>query len=88
MQAPLGMNLGLVIGIGAGVVAISRFGADSAIGLGLGIGLGIIFGGLSGRFLKPRRKYERAEKAYGFQGLPFESESGSEEEIPESPEKA
>jgi hypothetical protein len=54
----------------------------------LGIGLGIIFGGLSGRFLKPRRKYERAEKAYGFQGLPFESESGSEEEIPESPEKA
>jgi hypothetical protein len=56
--------------------------------LGLGIGLGIIFGGLSGRFLKPRRKYERVEKAYGFQGLPFESESDSEEEIPESPEKA
>lgn len=88
LQAPFGMNLGLVIGIGIGAVAISRFGADPAIGLGVGIGFGIIFGGLSGRFLKPRRKYERVEKAYGFRGLPFESEADSEEEIPDEPEKA
>lgn len=63
MQAPLGMNMGLVIGIGIGAIAISRFGADPLLGLGIGVGFGLIFGGLSGRFLKPRRKYQLVEKA-------------------------
>ena len=39
--------MGLVIGIGIGAVAISRFGADPLLGLGIGIGFGLIFGGLS-----------------------------------------
>ena len=51
--APLGLNLGLVIGIGIGTVAISRYGADPLLGLGIGIGFGLSTGGLSGRFLKP-----------------------------------
>lgn len=87
MQAPLGMNLGLVVGMGVGVVAISRFGLDPAVGLGIGIGFGVIFGGLSGRFLKPRRRYQTVEKAYSFQGLPFESDSESDEETPDEPGK-
>ena len=88
MQAPLGMNMGLVIGIGIGAVAISRFGTDPLIGLGIGIGFGLIFGGLSGRFLKPRRRYQRVEKDYSFEGLPFESDEESDEESPDEPEKA
>lgn len=88
MQAPLGMNMGLFIGIGIGAVAVSRYGADPLLGLGIGIGFGLIFGGLSGRFLKPRRRYERVEKAYSFEGLPFGSEKESDEESPEEAEKA
>ena len=88
MQAPLGMNLGLVLGIGLGAVAISRFGANPLLGLGVGVGFGIVFGGISGRFLKPRRRYQRVEKAYSFEGLPFESDLDSEEEALEEPEKA
>jgi len=87
MQSPLGMNMGLVIGIGIGAVAISRFGADPLLGLGFSIGFGLIFGGLSGRFLKPRRRYQRAEKAYSFEGLPFGSDKESDEESPEEAEK-
>ena len=52
------------------------------------IGLGLIFGGLSGRFLKPRRRYQRVEKAYSFEGLPFGSDKESDEESPEEAEKA
>ena len=88
MQAPLGMNMGLVIGIGIGAVAILRYGADPLLGLGIGIGFGLIFGGLFGRFLKPRHRYERVEKAYSFEGLPFESEKDSDENSPREAEKA
>ncbi len=88
MQSPLGMNMGLVIGIGIGAVAISRFGADPLLGLGFSIGFGLIFGGLSGQFLKPRRRYERIKKAYSYEGLPCESEKDSDENSPEVAEKA
>lgn len=83
MDAPLGMNFGLILGIGIGVVAASRSGANPALSLGIGIAFGLVFGALAGRFLKPVRRYKRSTPKYSYEGMPFDAEendSNSESE--------
>lgn len=78
MDAPIGMNFGLIIGIGIGVVAASKSGADPVASLGIGVAFGIVFGGLAGRFFKPARRYQRSISDYRYEGMTFESEEEAE----------
>ena len=61
-----------LVRIGIGAVAISRYGADSLLGLGIGIGFGLIFGGHPDNSSNPGR-YERIKRPTA-KGLPCESE--------------
>lgn len=72
--APLGMHLGLALGLALGIGFAAVSNADPKISMALGLAMGIAFGGLSGRFLKRNRPYERRTAAYSYQGMPFESE--------------
>ena len=84
MDAPVGMNFGLIMGVGIGVVAASKSGANPALSLGIGITFGIVFGALAGRFFKPARRYKRSTPHYTYEGMPFEAE----EEDPNSESEA
>ncbi len=88
MDAPIGMNFGMIIGIGIGTVAASRIGANPVMSLGIGVAFGVIFGALAGRFFKRVRRYERTASNYSYQGIPFETEEDAEssnEEVPSKP---
>ncbi len=74
MNAPIGMNFGLIVGIGAGAVIASKSGASPALSLGIGVAFGVLFGALAGRFFKPLRRYERSGPSYSYDGMPFEAE--------------
>lgn len=78
MAAPIGMNFGMIIGIGVGMVATSKMGSNPVMSLGLGVAFGLVFGGLAGRFFKRVRRYERIASGYSFEGMPFETEEESE----------
>ncbi len=89
MDGPLGMNFGLVAGVGIGMAAAFKFGANPLVGVGIGVAVGVVFGGLAGRFLKPARRYQRVgtSTAYAYDGMPFEdqSEEGDEASEGEAP---
>ena len=85
MAAPIGMNFGMIIGIGVGMVAASNMGAKPVMSLGLGVAFGLVFGGLAGRFFKRVRRYERIASSYSFDGMPFETEEESETSSEEKP---
>ena len=78
MAAPIGMNFGMIIGIGVGMVTASNMGANPVMSLRLGVAFGLVFGGLAGRFFKRVRRYERIASGYSFEGMPFETEEESE----------
>ena len=75
MDAPIGMNFGLIAGIGIGTVAASKVGADPIMSIGIGVAFGIVFGALAGRFFKRVRRYERTVSNYSYEGMPFETEA-------------
>lgn len=81
MDAPIGMNFGLIMGIGIGAVAASKTGANPVMSLGVGIAFGVLFGALAGRFFKPVRRYQRTSSPYSYEGMPFEEEEESSEPI-------
>lgn len=74
LKAPIGINFGLIVGIGIGAVGANQAGADPAISLAIGVGFGIVFGALFGRFFKPLRRYERTGSNYTYEGMPFAAE--------------
>ncbi len=79
MDAPIGMNFGMIVGIGIGVVAASKAGANPLMSLGIGVAFGVVFGALAGRFFKPVRRYERTSSSYFYEGMPFETDEESSE---------
>jgi hypothetical protein len=87
MDAPIGMNFGMIIGIGVGMVAASKVGANPAMSLGIGVAFGVIFGGLAGRFFKRVRRYERTVSNYSYEGMPFETEEEPEPSSKENPKE-
>lgn len=89
MDAPIGMNFGLIMGVGMGTVAASKAGADPLMSIGIGVAFGIVFGALAGRFFKRVHRYERTVSNYSYEGMPFESEEEeSEMTSEESPSKS
>ncbi len=88
MDAPIGMNFGMIIGIGVGMAAASKMGANPVMSLGLGVAFGLVFGGLAGRFFKRVRRYERIVSSYSYEGMPFETEEESETSSEENPNKS
>ena len=87
LNAPIGMNLGLIAGVGLGLVYANNAGASPQVGLGIGIVFGLVFGGLLGRFVKPVRRYKRFKPNYSYEGMPFENEK-DESDQEKSPESA
>ena len=83
--APVGMHFGLLIGIGFGLALASATKSDPIIGIAIGTALGLVLGALTGRFLKPNRRFERRRSAYDYEGMPFEAQSDEGE--PQSPTK-
>lgn len=81
-NTPVGMHLGLVLGIGLGLVFAAKSGSDPRVGLALGVAFGIAFGGLSGRFIKPNRRDKQPRHAYSYEGMPFETKEELEEPGP------
>ena len=84
-NTPVGMHIGLVVGIGIGLMAASITNSSPLFGITIGTVFGLVFGTIAGRLLKPKRRYERIRPAYSYEGMPIENEEGDESEDP-SPE--
>lgn len=78
-QASLGMNLGLVVGVGLGLVfASNSSNANPIVGMAIGLACGMILGGLFGKAISRKEKPKQTKKHC--QGMPIdncEGESGS-----------
>ena len=84
-NAPIGMHFGLILGIGLGLAFASTTNSDPFVGLAIGTVFGLVIGAIAGRFLKPKRRYERTRPAYSYDGMAFENKEDDESEDP-SPE--
>lgn len=77
-QAPLGANLGLIVGAGFAVIGATYLDQNPAVGIVLGLAIGLSIGGLLGNLLKPRSRRSTVYPKSHFTGFP-ESDPQEEE---------
>tara|TARA_B110000037_G_scaffold220872_1_gene290027 strand:- start:1279 stop:1665 length:387 start_codon:yes stop_codon:yes gene_type:complete len=74
-QAAIGMNLGLITGVGLGLSFTSIHSSEPAIGMIIGLAIGLAIGGLFGKLITPKRRPKPTKKHYtGFDIAPEETE--------------
>lgn len=69
-QAPLGANIGLVMGVGFAAIGATQFEQNPAVGIALGLAVGLAIGGILGNLLKPRSSRRRAYPKSHYNGFP------------------
>lgn len=80
MRVGLGANFGLIIGTLFGFIIGQSAGAPLEYSIMLGAIIGIASFGVTGRFLKPNRRYQKSLPDYSYKGLPFTEEENPSKE--------
>lgn len=69
-QAPLGANIGLVMGVAFAAIGATKFEHNPAIGIALGLAVGLAIGGVLGSLLKPRSRRRAVYPKSHYTGFP------------------
>lgn len=69
-QAPLGANLGLVLGATFAVLGASQFEQNPMTGMALGLAVGVAIGGALGKLFKPRSRRRTVYPRSHYNGFP------------------
>lgn len=74
-QAPLGANMGLVMGVAFGAIGATSFEQNPVIGIAFGLAVGLAIGGILGRLLKPRSHRRTVYPSKRYRGIPATDEA-------------
>ncbi|MDQ8196580.1 hypothetical protein QEH56_00385 [Pelagicoccus enzymogenes] len=80
-QAPMGANLGLVLGASFAAIGATGFAQNPAIGGAFGLAVGLALGGILGNLLKPRSRRSSVYPKSHYNGFPstdVEEENGKD----------
>ncbi|EDY83072.1 hypothetical protein VDG1235_2696 [Verrucomicrobiia bacterium DG1235] len=77
-QFPLGVNIGLVLGVAFGLIGATKLEQQPLVGMALGLAIGLALGGILGTLMKPRSKRRPAYPKDHYIGFPNSNEESED----------